>query len=88
MSAHGLRKAGATIAVNLGASDEQLMALFGWESRRQVSTYTRGADQKKLAIEAAERIAAELKANNIVSLSGPVRASRDKSQKKSKGINR
>lgn len=87
-SAHGLRKAGATIAANLGATDEQLMALFGWESRRQVTTYTRGADQKNLAIEAAKRIAAALKANEIVPLSGPVRSGRDKGTKKAKGINR
>lgn len=86
-SAHGLRKAGATIAADLGASDEQLMALFGWKSRRQVSTYTRGANQKKLAHEAGRRIATALKVNGIVPLSGPVEFPRDKSTKKVKGIN-
>jgi integrase len=84
-SAHGLRKSGATIAANLGATDEQLMALFGWQSRRQVATYTRGADQKKNAVEAASRIAAALKANNIVPLSGTVQPGRDKSMKTLKG---
>jgi integrase len=34
-SAHGLRKAGATIAAERGATDRQLMAMFGWESSRQ-----------------------------------------------------
>lgn len=67
-----LRKAGATIALDLGASDEQLMALFGWRSRRQVSTYTRGANQKRLAHGAGSRIAAALKMNGIVPLSGTV----------------
>jgi integrase len=83
-SAHGLRKAGATIAAELGATDEQLMALFGWKSRRQVSTYTRGTNQKKLAHEAGSRIASALKMNGIVPLSGPVQPRRDK-RAKSKG---
>jgi integrase len=83
-SAHGLRKAGATIAADLGATDEQLMALFGWRSRRQVSTYTRGANQKKLAIETATRIAAALSANGIVPLSGSVEPQRDNGEKKPK----
>ncbi|WP_061849855.1 tyrosine-type recombinase/integrase [Bradyrhizobium sp. DOA1] len=87
-SAHGLRKAGATIAADLGASDEQLMALFGWRSRRQVSTYTRGANQKKLAHEAGSRIAAALKMNGIVPLSGTVESQRDKTTKKGKEIKR
>lgn len=51
-SAHGLRKAGATIAAENGATDRQLMAIFGWETARQVSTYTRKADRKRLAREA------------------------------------
>jgi integrase len=85
-SAHGLRKAGATIAADLGASDEQLMALFGWRSRRQVSTYTRGANQKKLAHEAGSRIAAALKMNGIVPLAGGVEPGRDKLAKNSSGI--
>jgi integrase len=85
-SAHGLRKAGARIAADLGATDEQLMALFGWKCRRQVSTYTRGANQKKLAHETATRIAEALKMNGIVPLSGPVRSERDKSPKNRNGI--
>jgi integrase len=84
-SAHGLRKAGATIAADLGATDEQLMALFGWKSRRQVSTYTRGANQKKLAHEAGSRIAAALSENGIVPLSGMVQSQRDNETKNMKG---
>lgn len=30
---HGLRKAGATIAADNGATDEQLMAIFGWTTK-------------------------------------------------------
>jgi integrase len=51
-SAHGLRKAGATIAAENGATDRQLMAIFGWETAKQVTRYTRKADRKRLAQEA------------------------------------
>jgi hypothetical protein len=30
--AHGLRKAGATLAANNGATSRQLMAIFGWDT--------------------------------------------------------
>ena len=33
-TAHGLRKAGATIAANNGATAHQLMAIFGWATLR------------------------------------------------------
>ena len=62
-SAHGLRKAGATIAAERGATDRQLMAMFGWESSRQATTYTASADRKRLAAEAARLIASDHKAN-------------------------
>ena len=48
-SAHGLRKAGATIAAENGATEAQLMAIFGWTSAKQASTYTRKANRKKQA---------------------------------------
>ena len=48
-SAHGLRKAGATIAANNGATARQLMAIFGWDTIKQAEHYTRKADQTKLA---------------------------------------
>lgn len=48
-SAHGLRKAGATIAANNGATARQLMAIFGWDTIKQAEHYTRRADQKQLA---------------------------------------
>lgn len=47
--AHGLRKAGATIAAENGATDRQLMAIFGWETSRQATTYTKKADRRRLA---------------------------------------
>jgi hypothetical protein len=48
-SAHGLRKADATIAAENGATIEQLKAIFGWSNNQQPATYTRAADQKKIA---------------------------------------
>ncbi len=48
-SAHGLRKAGATIAANNGATAHQLMAMFGWSTLKMAEEYTRKADQEKLA---------------------------------------
>lgn len=51
-SAHGLRKAGAAIAAERGATDRQLMALYGWTTASQATVYTAAADRKKLAGEA------------------------------------
>jgi integrase len=48
-SAHGLRKASATIAANNGATPHQLMAMFGWKSIKMAQHYTRAADQIRLA---------------------------------------
>jgi integrase len=48
-SAHGLRKAGATIAADNGASSHTLMSIFGWSTIKQAELYTRSADQKRLA---------------------------------------
>ena len=48
-SAHGLRKASATIAANNGATAHQLMAMFGWSTLKMAEEYTRKADQEKLA---------------------------------------
>ncbi|QJP14703.1 tyrosine-type recombinase/integrase [Starkeya sp. ORNL1] len=51
-SAHGLRKAGATIAADNGATEHQLMAIYGWESPKQAAVYTKKANRKKLAGDA------------------------------------
>jgi integrase len=47
--AHGLRKAGSTIAANNGATAHQLMAMFGWRTLKMAEQYTRAADQQRLA---------------------------------------
>lgn len=48
-TAHGLKKAGATIAAENGATTRQLMAMFDWDSPRMAEVYTRAAEQKRLA---------------------------------------
>jgi integrase len=47
--AHGLRKAGATIAAENGATAHQLMAIFGWKTLQQAEVYTQKARQQLLA---------------------------------------
>ncbi|MCJ2080961.1 hypothetical protein MKK49_06700 [Methylobacterium sp. J-090] len=52
-SAHGLRKAGARRAVEEGATESQLNALFGWaDGSWESATDTRTANRAKLAREA------------------------------------
>jgi integrase len=64
-TAHGLRKAGATIAANNGATAHQLMAIFGWDTLKMAEAYTRAADQQRLAeaamhmLESAEQNSTE-----------------------------
>ena len=53
-SAHGLRKAGATRAAENGATERQLMAIFGWTTGKMATHYTQAADRKRLAIDAAK----------------------------------
>jgi integrase len=55
-SAHGLRKAGAVIASENGATDAQLMAIFGWETVKMAADYRRKADRKLLANDAMKLI--------------------------------
>lgn len=56
-TAHGLRKVGATRAADRGASDRQMMAIFGWSSPDQASVYIRAADQKRMASAAIGTLA-------------------------------
>ncbi|WP_029004759.1 tyrosine-type recombinase/integrase [Azorhizobium doebereinerae] len=58
-SAHGLRKAGATRAAENGASERELMAIFGWSTGKMAVHYTKAASQKRLAREAAHLMLAK-----------------------------
>jgi integrase len=48
-SAHGLRKAGATRAAENGATEFQLMSMYGWTSPKQAALYVKKAQRKKMA---------------------------------------
>lgn len=61
-TAHGVRKAGATIAANNGATPHELMAMFGWSKISMAEVYTKEADKARLARGASERIANNSKA--------------------------
>jgi site-specific recombinase XerD len=50
-AAHGLRKAGATIAAENGATPHQLKAIFGWSTLKQPELYTKAVEQKRVAAE-------------------------------------
>lgn len=54
--AHGLRKAGATIAANNGATPFELTAMFGWSSTKIAEIYTKKADKARLAERAANKL--------------------------------
>lgn len=62
-TAHGLKKAGATIAAENGATTRQLMAMFDWSTISQAEVYTRAADQKRLAGEAMGLISLDRSGN-------------------------
>jgi hypothetical protein len=48
-TAHGIRKAGATLAAENGATMHQLMAIFDCKTPGQAKVYTDAADRKRLA---------------------------------------
>ena len=51
-SAHGVRKAAATIAAENGADPHKLMKIFGWRTLKEAERYTRAVRQAKMAAEA------------------------------------
>ena len=51
-SAHGLRKASATIAAESGFTETELNAMYGWSGHQMAQLYTKKADRKKLAARA------------------------------------
>jgi integrase len=56
LSAHGLRKAGATRLAEHGCSDHEIMAWGGWTSLKEVQRYTIAANRKRLAQDAAKKL--------------------------------
>ncbi|MBJ6986895.1 site-specific integrase [Devosia sp. MC521] len=81
--AHGLRKAGATIAAENGATDLQLMAIFGWTTAAQAGLYTKSANRAKLAEQGAALLVIDEHepGTSIPAPSNPVRGKSGKTQK-------
>jgi integrase len=48
-SAHGLRKGGATFLAQRGATEKQLMAVYGWSDPEMAHLYTKAAERERLA---------------------------------------
>ena len=65
-TAHGLRKAGATFAAEQGATEHQLMAIYGWDSPKQAALYTKAANRKRLTADAMPLVDPDYKANESV----------------------
>jgi integrase len=55
-STHGLRKAGATVAAENGATDDELMAIFGWTTKAQTTLYTKKANRLRIADNAMHKL--------------------------------
>jgi hypothetical protein len=55
---HGLRKVGAVRAAENGATEQQMMAIFGWDSPKLAAHYAKKANQKKLAGAAMHKLIA------------------------------
>jgi hypothetical protein len=70
-TAHGLKKAGATIAAENGATTRQLMAMFDWDTPEMAEVYTRAAEQKRLAGEGMFLITLERRENENCRTSEP-----------------
>jgi integrase len=83
-SAHGLRKAGATRAAERGATERQLMAIFGWSMGKMAQHYTRAADRTRLARDAAQFL---LLPDPNALTSDPVRAPTKKETKNQRRTN-
>jgi integrase len=69
-SAHGVRKIAATRAADAGATEAQLMAIFGWTDPKMAAHYTRTSNRKRLAADAMEK----LTGTSIPAPKPPVRA--------------
>ena len=61
-SAHGVRKIAATRAADAGATEAELMAIFGWTDPKMASHYTRTANRKRLAAQAMTKLATSIPA--------------------------
>lgn len=59
LASHGLRKATARRLAEAGASLNQIMAVGGWKTAKEVVRYTAAADQRRLAREVVDKLGGE-----------------------------
>jgi integrase len=86
-SPHGLRKAGASIAAENGATESQLMAIYGWTDPKMPALYTRQANRRKLAADAMKFVVPAQTEYRTVPLSASKSASGTKMTKKARKKN-
>lgn len=55
-SAHGLRKTSATEAADAGATEHEMMSMYGWSEARTAGIYTKKANRRRLALQGAEKV--------------------------------
>jgi integrase len=65
-TAHGLRKAGAKLAAEAGATDRQLLAQFDWTTSSQATVYTAAADKKLMAADCSRLMVGQFQKDEIV----------------------
>jgi hypothetical protein len=80
-SARILRKLGAQRSAEAGATEHQLMALFGWTNPQQAAVYTKNANRSKLEAQAARLLQAQ-SSNKRVPLFAAVESSGNTQAKK------
>ena len=61
-SAHGVRKIAATRAADAGATEAELMAIFGWTDPKMAAHYTRTANRKRLAAQGMTKLGTSIPA--------------------------
>ncbi|MEP3441215.1 MAG: tyrosine-type recombinase/integrase [Sulfitobacter sp.] len=71
-SVHGLRKAAAARLAELGCTEQEIMAITGHRTSKEVTRYTRAASQKTRAESALRRMSDSQNGNKSVPLSGPM----------------
>ena len=67
---HGLRKSAAERVAEAGATEFQMMALFGWTDPGMAHHYIKKANAKKLAMQAAAMIGATGNVGDLFSIGG------------------
>ncbi len=64
-SAHGLRKAAARRLAEAGSTEHEIAAITGHASLREVTRYTKAADQKRLAAAAMQKMKTRTQVSNL-----------------------